>query len=40
MALKPKIYPCGCRQTVAYADLTDEEYQWILDFIEKGGQMP
>jgi ATP-dependent Lhr-like helicase len=26
------------RQTVAYADLTDEEYQWILDFIEKGGQ--
>jgi ATP-dependent Lhr-like helicase len=26
------------RQTVAYADLTDAEYQWILDFIEKGGQ--
>ncbi|MBD2234111.1 ligase-associated DNA damage response DEXH box helicase [Phormidium tenue] len=26
------------RQTVAYADLTDEEYQWILDFIENGGQ--
>ncbi|MGF1519016.1 MAG: DEAD/DEAH box helicase, partial [Nodosilinea sp.] len=26
------------RQTVAYADLTDEEYQWILEFIEKGGQ--
>ncbi|MBW4460732.1 MAG: ligase-associated DNA damage response DEXH box helicase [Nodosilinea sp. WJT8-NPBG4] len=26
------------RQTVAYADLTDEEYQWILDFVENGGQ--
>ncbi|MGG6239458.1 ligase-associated DNA damage response DEXH box helicase [Nodosilinea sp. AN01ver1] len=26
------------RQTVAYADLTDAEYQWILDFIENGGQ--
>ncbi len=26
------------RQTVAYADLTDAEYQWVLDFIEKGGQ--
>ncbi|MEP0899208.1 ligase-associated DNA damage response DEXH box helicase [Leptolyngbya subtilissima] len=26
------------RQTVAYADLTNEEYQWILDFIENGGQ--
>ncbi|MGB3310445.1 MAG: ligase-associated DNA damage response DEXH box helicase [Nodosilinea sp.] len=26
------------RQTVAYADLTDEEYQWVLDFIENGGQ--
>ena len=26
------------RQTVAYADLTEEEYQWILEFIEKGGQ--
>ncbi|MFQ4135583.1 ligase-associated DNA damage response DEXH box helicase [Nodosilinea sp. PGN35] len=26
------------RQTVAYAHLTDEEYQWILEFIEKGGQ--
>ncbi|MBE9110700.1 ligase-associated DNA damage response DEXH box helicase [Nodosilinea sp. LEGE 07298] len=26
------------RQTVAYADLTEEEYQWILDFIENGGQ--
>ncbi len=26
------------RQTVAYADLTNEEYQWILEFIEKGGQ--
>jgi len=26
------------RQTVAYANLTDPEYQWVLDFIEKGGQ--
>ncbi|MBD1874529.1 ligase-associated DNA damage response DEXH box helicase [Nodosilinea sp. FACHB-131] len=26
------------RQTVAYTDLTNEEYQWILDFIENGGQ--
>ncbi|PSN79222.1 DNA ligase-associated DEXH box helicase [filamentous cyanobacterium CCP4] len=26
------------RQTIAYADLTDAEYQWILDFIENGGQ--
>ena len=26
------------RRTVAYADLTDTEYQWILDFIENGGQ--
>ena len=26
------------RKTVAYADLTDEEFQWILDFIEKGGK--
>ncbi|WOD39081.1 ligase-associated DNA damage response DEXH box helicase [Nodosilinea sp. E11] len=26
------------RQTVAYADLTDPEYQWVLEFIETGGQ--
>ncbi|WP_035994490.1 ligase-associated DNA damage response DEXH box helicase [Leptolyngbya sp. KIOST-1] len=26
------------RQTVAYADLTEAEYQWILDFIETGGR--
>ncbi|PSR17786.1 DNA ligase-associated DEXH box helicase [filamentous cyanobacterium CCP3] len=26
------------RRTVAYADLTEAEYQWILDFIENGGQ--
>lgn len=26
------------RQTVAYRDLTDDEYQWVLDFIEQGGQ--
>jgi ATP-dependent helicase Lhr and Lhr-like helicase len=26
------------RQTVAYADLSDAEYQWVLEFIEKGGQ--
>lgn len=25
------------RQTMAYADLTDEEYQWVLNFIENGG---
>ena len=26
------------RQTVAYRGLTDGEFHWILDFIEKGGQ--
>ncbi|HEY9738297.1 MAG TPA: helicase-related protein, partial [Trichocoleus sp.] len=26
------------RQSVAYQDLSDEEFQWILDFIEKGGK--
>jgi ATP-dependent Lhr-like helicase len=26
------------RQTMAYRDLTDDEYQWVLDFIEQGGQ--
>lgn len=26
------------RQTVAYADLSNDEFQWILDFIEKGGK--
>ena len=26
------------RQTVGYAELTDQEFQWILDFIEKGGK--
>ena len=26
------------RKTIAYAELTDEEFQWILDFIEKGGK--
>lgn len=26
------------RQTVAYQDLSQADYQWILDFIEKGGR--
>lgn len=26
------------RQTVAYADLTDEEFEWAIAFIEKGGK--
>lgn len=26
------------RQTVTYSQLTDEEFDWILDFIEKGGK--
>nr|WP_206071025.1 ligase-associated DNA damage response DEXH box helicase [Nodosilinea sp. P-1105] len=26
------------RQTLAYRHLTEDEYQWVLDFIEKGGQ--
>jgi len=26
------------RQTVSYQDLTDAEFNWILDFIEKGGK--
>jgi ATP-dependent Lhr-like helicase len=34
---QPEATLAAVRQTVAYR-LTDEEYQWILDFIEKGGQ--
>lgn len=34
----PEAVLANLRKTVAYADLTDEEFQWILDFIEKGGQ--
>lgn len=26
------------RQTLAYRDLTDEEFGWVLEFIEKGGR--
>ncbi|MGB5974498.1 MAG: helicase-related protein, partial [Nodosilinea sp.] len=34
----PESTLANLRQTVAYADLTDEEYQWVLNFIEHGGQ--
>lgn len=33
----PQAILAQVRQTVAYGDLTTEDYQWILDFIEKGG---
>ncbi|MGF1570753.1 MAG: ligase-associated DNA damage response DEXH box helicase [Nodosilinea sp.] len=35
---EPQVTLAHLRQTVAYAHLTDEEYQWVLDFIETGGQ--
>jgi len=34
----PESVLADIRKTVAYADLTDEEFRWILDFIEKGGK--
>ncbi len=35
---EPETTLAHLRQTVAYADLSDEEYQWVLNFIEHGGQ--
>ena len=34
----PKDILRSLRQTVAYADLTESELQWVLEFIEKGGR--
>ena len=28
----------GVKQAIAYQHLTDEEFKWVLDFIEKGGK--
>lgn len=36
--LAPETTLAALRQTVAYQSLSDEEFGWILDFIEKGGQ--
>lgn len=34
----PQVTLADIRRTVAYAQLSDAEFSWILDFIEKGGQ--
>jgi ATP-dependent Lhr-like helicase len=35
---EPQTTLASLQQTVAYTDLTEVEYQWVLDFIEQGGQ--
>ena len=35
---EPQAALSALRRTVAYQDLTDEEFQWVLEFIEKGGK--
>lgn len=35
---EPQTTLAALRQTVAYRDLTDEEFSWVLEFIEKGGK--
>ncbi len=35
---EPEATLASLRQTVAYADLTEQDYQWVLNFIEQGGQ--
>jgi len=34
----PQTTLAAIRQTVAYQHLTDEEFQWVLEFIENGGK--
>ncbi|MDB9529865.1 ligase-associated DNA damage response DEXH box helicase [Oscillatoria sp. CS-180] len=34
----PQITLAAVRQTVSYQQLTDEEFGWILEFVEKGGK--
>jgi ATP-dependent Lhr-like helicase len=35
---EPDVTLTALRQTVAYQDLTDEEFGWVLEFIEQGGK--
>ncbi|HIK44830.1 MAG TPA: ligase-associated DNA damage response DEXH box helicase [Leptolyngbyaceae cyanobacterium M65_K2018_010] len=35
---EPQATLAELQQTVAYADLSEAEYQWVLDFISQGGQ--
>ncbi|RZM76053.1 ligase-associated DNA damage response DEXH box helicase [Leptolyngbya iicbica] len=34
----PETTLAAIRQTVAYQHLTDEEFQWVVEFVEKGGK--
>ncbi|MEM6716154.1 MAG: ligase-associated DNA damage response DEXH box helicase, partial [Cyanobacteria bacterium P01_C01_bin.147] len=35
---EPQATLAAIRQTVAYQQLTDEEFRWVVEFIEKGGK--